>query len=242
MIEAVAPREAVRVRQGLSSYLVISLILFGTVIWGFWQSYFLPLMTSGADRSWLIHIHAAVFVGWMILLVTQALAVSLGQIRFHKRFGIAGMNYAVLVFIIGLVVSVAVPVAGARAGDFPSEIAGLVALYLITDMLVFGGFMVAAMMYRSKPEFHKRLIVCATVALTTAAIGRELPAGSVSFYLVWLAPIFVLIGADLITQRRPHVVSIAGLAILTLAFFKNGLIEQLSASRDVGLLVVSPWI
>ena len=98
------------------------------------------------------------------------------------------------------------------------------------------------MIYRSRPEFHKRLIICATVALTTAAIGRELPAGSVGFYLVWLAPIFVLFGADLIQQRRPHVVSIAGLAILTLAFFKNGLIEQLSASRGVGLLIVSPWI
>ena len=97
--------------------------------------YFLPPMTSGADRSWLIHLHAAVFVGWVVLLLIQSLAISLGNTRFHRRFGIARMAYAVLVFLLGLIVSIAVPVAGATAGDFPSKIAGLVAVYSITDML-----------------------------------------------------------------------------------------------------------
>jgi len=225
-----------------SPFFVISLILFGTVIWGFWQSYFWPLMTFSAERSWLIHVHATVFVGWMVLLVAQALAVSLGNRQFHRRFGVAGMGFAVLVFIVGLIVSVEVPAAGARAGDFPLEIAGLVAVYLVTDMLIFGALMVAAMADRAQPAFHKRLIVCATVALTTAAIGRVLPAGSLIFYLAWLAPLFVLIGVDLVKLKRPHVVSIAALALLTFAFFKNDLLAQLPAARSVGLLMVSPWI
>ena len=152
------------------------------------------------------------------------------------------MGFAVLVFIVGLIVSVEVPAAGARAGDFPLEIAGLVAVYLVTDMLIFGALMVAAMADRAQPAFHKRLIVCATVALTTAAIGRVLPAGSLIFYLAWLAPLFVLIGVDLVKLKRPHVVSIAALALLTFAFFKNDLLAQLPAARSVGLLMVSPWI
>jgi hypothetical protein len=178
VIEVVVPRETNRAGKLFSPFFVISLILFGTVIWGFWQSYFWPLMTFSAERSWLIHVHATVFVGWMVLLVAQALAVSLGNRQFHRRFGVAGMGFAVLVFIVGLIVSVEVPAAGARAGDFPLEIAGLVAVYLVTDMLIFGALMVAAMADRAQPAFHKRLIVCATVALTTAAIGRVLPAGS----------------------------------------------------------------
>lgn len=109
-------------------------------------------------------------------------------------------------------------------------------------MLFFGAFIVAAPVYRTKPAFHKRLIVCATVALTTAAIGRPLPAGSLIFYLVWLTPIFILIGVDLVKLKRPHAVSIAGLTVLTAAFFKNGLIQQVPASRILGLFIVSPWI
>ena len=229
-------------RRRLSPFLGISLLLFGTAIWGFWQSYFLPLMTSGADRSWLIHLHAAVFTGWMFLLLAQSLAISFSNVQFHRRLGVAGMSYAVLVFLLGLVVSVAVPVAGATAGNFPIEIAGLVAVYLITDMLVFAAFMAGAMAYRTKPAFHKRLIICATVALTTAAVGREMPVGSLSFYVVWLAPIFVLIGVDLTTRKRPHVVSVFGLVVLTLAFFKNGFLEGLAVSRTVGLFIVSSWI
>lgn len=234
--------ETFRSRTRGSAFLVISLILCATVVWGFWQSYFWPLMTSAVDRLWVVHVHAAVFVGWMTLLTTQVVAVSRGHMRFHKRLGIAGMGYAILVLAVGLVVSVVVPVSGARAGNFSSDVAGLVAVYLVTDMLFFGGFMVAAMIYRARPAIHKRLIVCATIALTTAAVGRELPAGSPSFYAVWLAPLFVLVGVDLVTLKRPHIVSITGLAVLSLAFFKNDLLAPLPATLSLGRLIVSPWL
>ena len=43
---------------------------------------------------------------------------------------------------------------------------------------------------------------------------------------------FVPIGVDVMTLKRPHVVSIVGLAVLTLAFLKNGLIESMSVRRE----------
>ena len=226
----------------LSPFVAISILLFGTVIWGFWRTYFLPLISLRADRSWLIHIHAAVFVGWMLLLLIQSFAVSFGKGQFHRRLGVFGMAYAVAVFLVGIVISVAVPVAGARAGNFSSEIAGLVAIYLISDMLVFAMLMVGAFRCRTRPAAHKRWVICATVALTTAAVGRVLPGGSLSFYLAWLAPVFLLIVVDLVTLKRASTVSLAGLMILTFAFFKNGLIEQLAVARELGLVVISPWM
>jgi hypothetical protein len=65
--------------SGFKPYLVASLIPAGTVVWGFWQTYFLPLMTARIERLWVIHLHAAIFGGWIFLLVGQAAAVSLGQ-------------------------------------------------------------------------------------------------------------------------------------------------------------------
>ena len=45
------------------AYLVIALGVAAMVVAGFWPSYFGPLLHGGADRHWIIHVHAAVFIG-----------------------------------------------------------------------------------------------------------------------------------------------------------------------------------
>src|SRR4030095_12541465 len=54
------------------AYLAISLAIAGTVVWGFWPSYFGPLLAGSVTRPWFIHAHATVFLGWVALLIAQA--------------------------------------------------------------------------------------------------------------------------------------------------------------------------
>ncbi len=88
----------------------------------------------------------------------------------------------------------------------------------LTDMVVFPIFFTAAVIYRNKPELHKRLMIVATTVLLIAAIGRMQFLGRpVPLYLflpVWFLPIFAAMAYDFFTKRIVHPVYIIGLASL----------------------------
>lgn len=70
-----------------SVYVSLALAMTMMVVASFWAIYFGPLLRGDAERPWLFHLHGAVFLGWMGLLVTQATLVSLGRTRLHRRVG-----------------------------------------------------------------------------------------------------------------------------------------------------------
>jgi hypothetical protein len=61
-----------------------------------------------------------------------------------------------MVFAVGVVVSVGAPALRVRAAFYPLEVGGVIALYNLTDMLLFGAFLMLAFAYRHRPELHKR--------------------------------------------------------------------------------------
>ena len=72
---AIAPRPpsltAALLRRPL--YVVLSVLIGTIAIGGFWMTYFGALVrgTATASQPLLIHAHAAVFVGWLVLFLTQ---------------------------------------------------------------------------------------------------------------------------------------------------------------------------
>ena len=171
-IEAVAlddvpdtPSVGATIRRTRQAYLAIALFFAAIVAWGFWKTYFAPLLGGTAEHAWLIHVHAAVFVGWVLLLIAQAAVVAAGRVRLHRQIGAAGMLYGALVFAVGLYVSVGSPALRVRTGFYPLEVGGVIVLYNLTDMLLFGVFLAAAFVSRGRPEVHKRWIISATAAL-----------------------------------------------------------------------------
>jgi uncharacterized membrane protein YfcA len=104
----------------------------------------------------------------------------------------------------GLVVSFAAPLLHLAAGEWPMDQAAGFLIIPLGDMVLFGGFFGAAILYRRKPEIHKRLILLATVALLFAAIGRlsfVLGRGPVAL-LAWLSPLLVAMAYDGLVSRR----------------------------------------
>jgi len=225
-----------------SPYLAIVLGIVVTVIIGFWPSYFGPLSRGGADKHWIIHVHAAVFIGWLVLLVTQALLVSMGKGRLHRRVGQVGLVYGTLLFCVGLVISVAAPALAVKAGRLPVERAGLIVLYNLTDILVFGAFFAAAAAYRRQREWHSRLILSATIALTGAAVGRVIPSGSLWYLIVWLAPLAASMAMDLATVKRLHGVSLLSVAVFVGVFFKVAFYSASPVWRVFGKMLIDPFV
>jgi hypothetical protein len=188
-----------------------------------------------------VHLHAAVFSAWVLILIAQAAAVVRGRIRIHRQLGAVGMAYGALVFAVGLLVSVGAPALRVRDGQFPLEVGGVIVLYNLADMLLFGVFLALAYAYRHRPELHKRWIVAATAALCGAAIGRVLPGDTPQYLLVWLSPILAMIAVDLATRRRVHWIPLVSGALLVVAFFKVPLLAA-PAWREVGRALLRPFV
>jgi hypothetical protein len=228
---------AARTRQ---AYFAVVLLIAAIVAWGFFKTYYSRPFTR-TDLPAIVHVHATVFSLWVLVLVAQAAVVVAGNVRLHKRLGTIGMVYGALVFAIGLLVSVGAPVLRVRAALYPLEVGGIVAIYNLTDMLLFGAFLALASVYRNRPELHKRWIVAATAALCGAALGRVVPGGSAQYLLLWLSPLLALVAVDLVTRRRLHWIPVVASALLVVAFFKVPLYAA-PIWRGVGAALLRPFV
>jgi hypothetical protein len=213
-------------------YVGLALMIAAIVLAGFSRSFY-GTFFADASHPWIIHVHAAVYVGWLALLVAQTVLAARGDIAAHRRVGEFGIAYGALVWILGLVVSVAMPVINVHSGLWPTERGEQFLAIPLGDMVLFGAFFGAAIAYRRKPEIHKRLVVLAAVAVMFAAVGRaltntavllgdpEAPLGGVAArLLLWYSPVLVAIVHDLVTRRRIHPVYLIGVVAMAVAFLR----------------------
>ena len=221
--EAVAaldtPAPGIAVARTRQAYFAITLLIAGIVAWGFSKTYYAQALAR-TDLPAIVHVHAIVFSIWVLVLLAQAAVVVAGNIRLHRQLGTAGMIYGVLVFAVGLLVSVGAPALRVRSGFYPLEVGGIIVLYNLTDMLLFGAFLAFAFATRNRPELHKRWIIAATAALCGAALGRVVPGNTLQYLLLWLSPVLALIAIDGVTRRRVHWIPVVSAALLVVAFFK----------------------
>ena len=221
-------------------YIGLTLFLFATVVAGFWASYYGTLLSGGVERPLVMHVHGAVFTGWMLLLLLQVGLAASGRVHMHRRVGKAGIWYGALVFVMGCIVTIAAPVMHLRAGRWTNDFAASFLLLPIGDMILFGGFFGASMAYRHKPEIHKRLIIAATVALAFAAVAR-LNFPLLPFFLLWLAPMAMAMAFDAWTLGRVHTVNVIATAVMTVAFGRILLMET-EAWRVIGRAILAPFL
>lgn len=161
--------------------MAVFLMLF--VILGFGSTYGLQLLTgseiSGSgivETNWVIHTHAVVFVGWMILLLTQTSLVAKRKTRKHMAIGkTVGIGLAIAVLLAGSLIVHSRNVTAVSEGlvtwaEWPVMILANTAplMGLITFSILFG----LGIYNRSKPEVHKRYMIFATITLLIAATSR----------------------------------------------------------------------
>ena len=213
-------------KQTHALYLLMTGALVATVVRGFWPTYFGPLWQGTFKASWFMHLHAAVFTGWMALLVVQVALAAAGRVGLHRRLGVAGIGVGLLLLIMGLFVSFAAPAAHVRAGRWSVDQAAGFMLLPLVDMVLFAGFFAAAIRYRRRPEIHKRLIISATVAVSFAAAARIYDTDVVRLVTLWLAPVVLAAAWDVFTQRRVHAVWLISLAVFVVAVLRVFVMES----------------
>src|SRR5690349_19547462 len=86
-------------------YVGLALMITAIVFAGFSPSFY-GTFVQGAAHPWIIHVHAAVYVGWLALLIAQAALAARGQVAVHRKVGNFGIAYGALVWVLGLIVAV----------------------------------------------------------------------------------------------------------------------------------------
>jgi hypothetical protein len=109
--------------------------------------------------------------GWIVLFLTQALLIRKWRVAMHRGLGVLGAALAAGMVIVG-----SLTVAAAIHRRFPeSGLARCARIFVQFDGLslwVFGALVLAAVLWRTRADVHKRLMLSATVALLPPAVGR----------------------------------------------------------------------
>jgi hypothetical protein len=218
------PHSSLAGRYDRLFYSGMAIVLALTVIIGFAPTYYLRLLgeapmttLSGRPMSTLVHMHGALFTGWIVLFFVQTALVAAHRVKLHQRLGIGGAVLAAAMFAVG----VKTGIDGAAAGSAPPGVDPLAFMAIpLFDMLLFGGFVTAALLLRRNREAHKRLMLLAYISIIVAAVARlpgVLPLGPPAFF--GLSFIFVAFGVlyDLFSRRRVHKVYIWGGTLLVLS-------------------------
>lgn len=203
-------------------YVAAGVLMAVIVLVGFWPTYFGPLLSLSVERSAVIHFHAAVFVGWLALFVTQAALAATGHIRRHRQVGRFGIGYGVLVILVGVVTTLYQYAGEIRASGVEESLA--YPIWPLVDMLMFAPVFGLSIAYRHKPEIHKRLMIVATTTLLIAAAGR-MPLPTPLVRVVWLSPIILGMGYDFLKSRIVHPAYVIGVAVLFISGYRDGLMQ-----------------
>jgi hypothetical protein len=219
-------------RAGSSFYPAMAVAISLTAFTGFAFTYFVPMFRGAyPPASPMVHLHGWSFYIWYLLLPLQALLIVAGRRRIHIMLGSASVVLAIVMIFTGLLVA-AVRIEQGLSATEPNELTDFWKEFgqlIMFNMLPFAVFYTAAIICRSKPGTHKRLIIMASASALPAAIFRII-VGFCGFYWLatpaWVMPAAFLLPAgfivggmirDQITQGTVNRIYLIGLPFLLLA-------------------------
>lgn len=151
-------------------YFQMALACVAVAFLGFLPTYFMP-MAQGAGRfDPVVHIHGMIFFSWTIFFAVQTWIAASGQIARHRSVGLIGVSLATAMVIFGVMVGMHMMHGTAAAGDPESGIRFSIVPF--SDIVCFAILVVAAFFNIPRPEWHKRLMLMATISILGAPVFR----------------------------------------------------------------------
>jgi hypothetical protein len=163
--------EAPRRRPIVSKFYVTMAAIFVAIAFGgFFETYWLQIARGTFTGSPMTHLHGLLFSLWTLFFLSQALLVANGKIKKHRAWGLFGISLATAMLFTGM--AVAIEGLQDRLDAGYGDAARAFTIVPVTAVLMFAGFVAAAVINLKRPEWHKRLMLLATTALLQAAMAR----------------------------------------------------------------------
>lgn len=163
---------------------------------------------------YIVWLHGSVFYGWVLFFFLQSSLIRIRKTRWHRTIGWFGL--ALGIAVLGLGVSTTIVM---HRFEFLTLHRGQNAITGISiplwDMVCFAVTFSLAILWRKKLEYHRRLILLATCALTAAAWGRLPESVLPGFWFYAGVDLLIMMGAarDLFVNRKIHPVYLIALPL-----------------------------
>lgn len=150
-------------------YLGFAAMAAAAVAIGFSTTYFIPGPRGLLNIPWIVHLHGWAAMAWVLFLFAQVMLVRFNQSKLHRRAGKAAIPLALTIWATGIAVGI-----WAAERDLPSQ--GDFALTALagtaTSLTMFLALVIAAVTLRRRPDWHKRVMLLATVVVLWPAFFR----------------------------------------------------------------------
>lgn len=171
------------------------------------------------SSSGLVMAHGGLFFLWLVVFLVQTLLIKHGSYRAHRRLGTVSALLAAAMIVVGYAATIAMT---RRGFDFSGDLdlkhdpLGPVnqMIFPLLDIAEFGLLVAAGYAFRRRRDYHKRLMLFATLALLPAPFAHfigHVPAlkahGTVVVLFIFISLVASAI-YDLMAYRRVHPVSL----------------------------------
>jgi hypothetical protein len=128
-------------------------------------------LASQLASTW-VKVHVLTFSSWIVLFFAQTILVASRRTDLHRRLGVAGAILAGLMIAVTIEISIEAVRQGRAVLTMPPLQAFVFYTVPHVDIILFTVLVTAALLFRGKPEIHKRLMLLTTIALLDAVADR----------------------------------------------------------------------
>jgi hypothetical protein len=214
-----------------TAVLILAVIGFGPAYWG---------SVSPGTLPPFLHVHAAVFLSWIVLLILQASLVARGRVATHRRLGVLGA----LLIPVMLVLGYQTAIFGARRGHplwkspdqvvppgFPFADSLEFMIVPLSDLMWLAVFGAIAVWYRARPEIHRRAMLLAAIGCMVPPALTRLPfgGGALASFVIFVVFIAACLVHDYVQRGRIHPLNLWGGIALIASVPARGALARTSA-------------
>lgn len=195
-------------------YLAMGLVIAGVVVAGFSQTVNTNLFHPAVPRPLLLWFHGSAFAGWVLFYIIQSTLVRTRNVKVHRTIGWFGAGLGTCMVLLGFTTAVVMSRFDIRT---LKEVSGTAEFLIIPfyDMVAFGTLFTLAILWRKKPDLHRRLLFLATAGLLDAAFGRYQYLFDTNLFILCVWAVMLLgVLRDLLVDKRVHRVYLVALPSL----------------------------
>jgi hypothetical protein len=220
-------------------------LLLAIVLVGFAPTFHLKVFFGTRALPLYLHVHGVLLIAWYALFLAQAVLVASGHTYTHRRMGLASVGLVMAFVPVTVLVNLR---SIARNVALSNDAADAIArgIFPVTmNFVLIGLFLVyftLAICLRRRPDWHKRLMLLASISIVAPAVdrlGRVLfaidPVSSPFIPIVTVTLLFSLIAHDVLVRRWPHIVSVFGVVTFLVAIRLGMLLAQSDFGRSLVL-------
>ena len=143
-----------------------------TAFLGFIPTFWMPMAAGQFQANPVVFMHGIGFFAWTLFALIQTSLVPAGRVTLHRSVGLAGISFATLLTVLGLLAALNSLQSGIAAHQAAAAEAFLIVP--LTVIIQFAVLFIFAIANIRQPEFHKRLMLLATVSVLNAPVARPL--------------------------------------------------------------------